>query len=282
MNWIPENLCNVISEFIGGVIEGFGELINNIFFWIVDTAVQNSYVQNAQKMLVALSFALISLAVVKIVSSGYLTETDYDSDADPFNLIIRIAETTAVISCSGWIFDFTLQLSKDFASDLIKSTQVSGFADQTQALMDASPISAIGNIAFPYYLFLIVILVALVIFTVISGLRGGELIVMKLFMPLFALDMLTPSRERWNNYFMGYMLAFFSYGVQVLFFTIALKSYASASYTSPEYMVSALVWIIVAIRAPKFLERYLYKSGVSSAASSGLRMVIQTAAIKAV
>lgn len=280
MNWITENICNFMTDFLGGAIEMYGECINNIFFTIVNAAVSNTYVVNAQKMLILLGFALISVMVVKIVISGYLLETDYDPDADSFNLIVRIAETTAIISCSGWIFDYSLQLSKDFAEDLMRSTNVTGFSNQTQSLLDAGLISAAGNIVFPYYLMILVLFFAVIIFAVMSGLRGGELIVMKLFMPIFAVDLLTPSRERWNNFFMAYMLAFFSYGIQIFFFMIALKSYVSTSFSDPIYMISALVWIIIAIRAPKFLEKYLYKTGISSAASSGLRMVAQTAIMK--
>ena len=104
---------------------------------------------------------------------------------------------------------------------------------------------------------------------------------MKLFMPIFAIDLLTSSRERWNNFFMGYMLAFFTYAIQILFYTVAMKTYVSASFSNRMNLVAACIWMIIAIRAPQFLEKYLYKSGVSSAASSGIRMIAQTAMFKA-
>lgn len=281
MSWITENILSVITDFIGSVIEFFGELINNIFFYIVDMAISSPYGQNAQKVMVAVGFALVSLMVVKIVMSGYLLETDYDSDADPFDLLVRISETTAVISCEGWIFDFTLQLSKDFASDLISSTNVSGYSSQTQSLIDAAVLANTGASTSTYVILILAILIATIIFMFVSGLRGGELVAMKLFMPIFAIDFLTSSRERWNNFFMGYMLAFFTYAIQILFYTVAMKTYVSASFSNRMNLVAACIWMIIAIRAPQFLEKYLYKSGVSSAASSGIRMIAQTAMFKA-
>lgn len=281
MSWITENILSVITDFIGSVIEFFGELINNIFFYIVDMAISSPYGQNAQKVMVAVGFALVSLMVVKIVMSGYLLETDYDSDADPFDLLVRISETTAVISCEGWIFDFTLQLSKDFASDLISSTNVSGYSSQTQSLIDAVVLANTGASTSTYVILILAILIATIIFMFVSGLRGGELVAMKLFMPIFAIDLLTSSRERWNNFFMGYMLAFFTYAIQILFYTVAMKTYVSASFSNRMNLVAACIWMIIAIRAPQFLEKYLYKSGVSSAASSGIRMIAQTAMFKA-
>lgn len=281
MSWITENILSVITDFIGSVIEFFGELINNIFFYIVDMAISSPYGQNAQKVMVAVGFALVSLMVVKIVMSGYLLETDYDSDADPFDLLVRISETTAVISCEGWIFDFTLQLSKDFASDLISSTNVSGYSSQTQSLIDAAVLANTGASTSTYVILILAILIATIIFMFVSGLRGGELVAMKLFMPIFAIDLLTSSRERWNNFFMGYMLAFFTYAIQILFYTVAMKTYVSASFSNRMNLVAACIWMIIAIRAPQFLEKYLYKSGVSSAASSGIRMIAQTVMFKA-
>lgn len=282
MSWITENMCDFIADLVGGFVETYGELINNVFYWIVELALENQYLQNAQKALTAVSLALIALMVVKIVISGYLLETDYDPEADPFNLIVRIAETVAIISCSGWIFDYTLHTSKDFASDLIGSTTATGYAEQTQSLLSVETVVGGGTAVFSYFVMLLVVLVIFVIFTVVSGLRGGELIAMKLFLPVFALDLLTTSREKWNNFFVGYMFAFFSYSIQILFFTIGMKSYLSVTFGHMEYALSTAVWMILAIKGPKFLEKFLYQTGVKNAASSGIRMIIQTAAIKAV
>lgn len=281
MNWITENIINFITDLVGGAIEFLGDIINNIFFTIVQYAVESPYGINAQKVMVSMGFALLALNVVKIVTSGYLLETDYDPDAEPLDLVVRIAEATAVISCSGWIFDYVLQLSKDFASDLIDSTGVTGYSQQTKALLDPSIYGGSLSLS-TYVIFICLILIAVIVFTVVSGLRGGELIAMKLFLPIFAIDLLSTNRERWNNFFLGYLMAFFTYAIQILFYTIALKNYMSANLTSPLYFIATAVWMILAIRAPRFLEKYLYKSGVSSAASSGLRMMVQTAALKAV
>ena len=102
-----------------------------------------------------------------------------------------------------------------------------------------------------------------------------------LFAVIFALDLIHANRERWNNFFMAFLLAMFSYGFQTLFYILSLKSYASASINDMGYCLSAIGWLIMAIIGPHFLEKYLYKSGVSKAAGSGLRMLAQTAMIKA-
>ena len=281
MNWLSENICDFLRDAMGGVIEYFGEYVNNIFIKMVDFNNSNDYVVGAEKFLIALGLALIGLVVIKQVLSGYLFETDYDADADPFNLIVRIAEAVAVITSSAWIFDLLFQLAKDFASDIVSSTDVTGASGEVQRLLDIDT-ADVGLSVLGFYFVLSVMVAALIVFMVISGLRGCELIAMKLFLPIFALDLITASRERWKNFLMGYLIAFFTYGVQILFFTISVKSMASIKFDEPQYFLGAIGWLYLAIKAPKFMEKYLYKTGVSSAASSGLRMVAQTALIAAV
>lgn len=279
MSWLLENVCDFISSAIGGTVDFFGELVNNIFYFIIDYGVNNAYVIGAQKLFITIALALIALVVLKIVTAGYLLETDYDSDADPFNLLVRIAETVAIIANSGWLFNFLLNASKDFTTDIIGSVAETGYADQTRSLVSVD-LSGMANMLLPYLAMIALMLVAIIIFTVVAGLRGGELIFMNLLLPVFALDLLTSSRERWNNFIMGYFTAFFTYGIQILLYNVALKSYATASYSEPLYFITAVAFLIMAIRSPKFLERYLYRSGVSTAATSGMRLMFQTVVMK--
>lgn len=278
MSWITENICSFLTDLLGGFIDAYGTFINNVFFSFVAIANTNEYYMNAQKLFVLLGLALVGLMAAKVVSSGYMLETAYDSEEDPFNLLIRIAEATAVISCSGGIFSYGLQMSRDFCDDLLNSTDITGFSGKTQELLQMTMTGS--NQVSAFIIMIVVLLIAAIVFSVMSGLRAGELLVMNLFLPIFAIDLLTNSRERWNNFIMGYVFAFISYAVQTLFFMIALKSYMSANYTNQSYMLSALIWIVVAIRAPQVIEKYLYQTGVSKAASSGLRMVVQIAASK--
>lgn len=175
MSWLLENVCDFISSAIGGTVDFFGELVNNIFYFIIDYGVNNAYVIGAQKLFITIALALIALVVLKIVTAGYLLETDYDSDADPFNLLVRITETVAIITNSGWLFNFLLNASKDFTTDIIGSVAETGYADQTRSLVSVD-LSGMANMLLPYLAMIALMLVAIIIFTVVAGLMGGELI----------------------------------------------------------------------------------------------------------
>lgn len=280
MNWITENICSALSDLITGIINLFGEMVNNIFYMIVKLNNYNAYVIGANKFFILLALSLAALLVVKQVLSGYVLETDHDPEADPFNLIVRTAESVAVICSSSWIFDTAMNLMKKLSKDLIGSTTEIGVKNQTIKLLNID--ETVLPAAVPAGIVLLLIMVvAFAAFTVVAGLRGCEVIAMKLFLPIFALDLIGTRRERWNNFFTGYMIAVFSYSIQILFYTIAMKCFVSATWKEPWYAIATICWLVLAIRAPKFLEKYMYVSGVSSAASGGLRLVAQSVVIKA-
>ena len=178
---------------------------------------------------------------------------------------------------------FTPCFSKHFTTDLVGSANAAGYSDTTTGLLGMDSAAA-GRSYSAYMLLVGFITIGTVIFSVVAGMRGAELVALMLFFPFFCLDMLTNSRERWNNFKMAYMFAAITYSFQILFFTIAMKSYATAATGSSGetslYWIGTIVFLIMAIRGPKTIEKYLYTSGVSNAAHSGIRMLVQTAAMK--
>ena len=135
MNWLTENFCAVLADVIGGFLDVFGDVVNNIFYWIIQVATENVYVINAERFTVSLATTLISVCVVKNIIAGYFLETDYDAEEDPFNLLVRIAQTEAFILNGNWIFNFLLNFSKHFTTDLVGSANAAGYSDTTTGLL---------------------------------------------------------------------------------------------------------------------------------------------------
>ena len=247
MNWLTENFCAVLADVIGGFLDVFGDVVNNIFYWIIQVATENVYVINAERFTVSLATTLISVCVVKNIIAGYFLETDYDAEEDPFNLLVRIAQTEAFILNGNWIFNFLLNFSKHFTTDLVGSANAAGYSDTTTGLLGMDSAAA-GRSYSAYMLLVGFITIGTVIFSVVAGMRGAELVAL------------------------------------MLFFPIAMKSYATAATGSSGetslYWIGTIVFLIMAIRGPKTIEKYLYTSGVSNAAHSGIRMLVQTAAMK--
>lgn len=275
MSWIMENIIAFLTDAIGGGIEFFGDVINNVYVGTVAWALSNVYYINAQKFITFTALGLIGLVVMYIVFTGYVMETDYDSEADPFNLIVKIALVTAVILNSGWIFNWLLKLSNDFTTDLIGAANAEGYSEITRSLLQVD-LSAMGTKILWHIFFLLIVFVAILVFTLVAALRAIELVGMNLLFPIFALDMLTNSKERWSMFFASYIINFFSYGIQVLFFMLAMKSYASSTTGYSMYTFSTIGFLIAAIALPQFLDKYTYKSGIGRAVSGGVRVVAQS------
>lgn len=278
-SWITENINEFLLDQITGLVQFLGDAINNIFYDIVDFANSNAYVQQAETAIMLISLALIGLQIAKMVLGGYILETSYDSDEDPFNLLVRIAITVAVITNSGWIFDYFMSVSKHFADDLLSSVSAGGAADTTNLLL-GTDIRALGLMAGTFLLAIVIVLISFIAFTVIGGIRGAELIAMKLAFPLFSLDLLSSGHERFTNFFTAYIVAFFTFSFQMLFYCLALASYASMTADAPVYFLSTMVWIYIAMFGPKSIEKYLFKTGLTQNASSGVRMIVSSAAMK--
>ena len=47
MNWLTENFCAVLADVIGGFLDVFGDVVNNIFYWIIQVATEKVDVINA-------------------------------------------------------------------------------------------------------------------------------------------------------------------------------------------------------------------------------------------
>ena len=134
--------------------------------------------------------------------------------------------------------------------------------------MDTAQSQSIGMI---FTLF--IILIGFIIFCVVAGVRGAELTLMKLLLPLFAVDLLTTNRERWNNFFTTYMITFFSYSLQLICFKMCSMTFMAINYDGDYSIrfVTVLGWLILMIRAPRWLEKFAYSSGIGNAAASTMR-----------
>lgn len=277
-SWITENIQAYMIDCINSIIAFMGSTLNNIFYDVIDHLNNSGAVQSAEKYIVAFSLALVPLAIGKIVLSSYVLDTGGDSDADPFDLVVRLCETVAAITSEVWVFDFLLQMSKDFANDLSGSTQLSGVSDTSTSLINN--VVGAGQIASSLTLMIGIIIIAFIVFSIVAGVRGGEIIALKLAFPFFALDLLTSSHERWNNFIMAYVIAFFTYAFQIMFFLLAVATYASASVGNSQNFIYTLVFLYLAMFGPKSIEKYLYKSGVTQSVGGGVRMLVSTVALK--
>lgn len=274
INWLYQNAIELAGNFMIGLTNLVGTSINNIFFDIVELNNESPYVSNAMTFTMLFSTTLLGFMAAKQVLDVYILEVNGDSDESPLNLLVRVSQALAVAMSSSWIFDTLLSFCKKFSKDLITSSET---VDVSVSL-NTSIVNASSDITLAsggIIVFMALLFVGYIVFTLVAAIRGGEVILMKILCPIFAVDLVTTSREKWNAFFSGYLSAFLFYSVQVFCFTMSLKYISFTTSGNIDNIVRCGAWLILAIKSPKILEKYAHTSGVSRAASSGMRLAAQ-------
>lgn len=274
-SWILKNILQGVIEFFNGVIELVGGTIGNIYNLMLDLNNNTSLISGAVTFTTAFAIALVSfIAIVKYLDS-YVFEVSDDVDEDPFNYMLKIAESTAFISCNGWIFNTLYKLSNNFYNDLLGSSGSVELPSTFIGLLTSALSNPTGKLA-AFAFMLCVVIIAFIINAVIAAKRAGEIILMKIFAPIFYVDLINTNRERFKNFFTGYVFTFVSYSIQMFCFIMALKSSVGIAISNMSYMWVTITWLTLTASAPKFLEKYIYNSGVGGAIKSGTRAAAQT------
>jgi len=273
-SWILNNILKGLIEFLGGLIDLVGSSIGSIYNFMININNSSTLISGAVTFTTAFSIALISLTAVVKYLDTYVFEVNNDPDADPMNYAIRIAQTTAVISCNGWIFNTLLEFSNNFYSDLIGSASSMEMPSNISTLL-ASCSSNLNATTAAFVVIIMVVILAFIVNTVVAAKRGAELALMKISAPIFFVDLMTTNRERYNSFIIGYLFAFISFSIQMFCFLMALKCCAAMVINDMGYVWASLAWLWLSISGSKFLEKYIYKSGVGGATSGGARMAAQ-------
>lgn len=269
MNFITKNLVNFALDTINGVLDFFGSIINTIFYEIVNLN-NNGIANSATVYTTALGVALVIFMGIKQYFDVYVMQTDGDPDEDPIEMIYRTTQSIAMIACNGWIFYELLSLSMNFADDLAGSVGSIDFTGKTRELVNVVVSSmTVGSSIFAWILLLMVI--AVIVFLVVASIRGAELILMKILFPVFAVDLLTTNRERWNTFLTSYLITFFSYGIQLFCFKMFQAQFINVTIDGPMNLLVTIGWLYLMIRSPKWLEKFCYHTGLSKATGSGVR-----------
>lgn len=270
MNWLTKQVCEFLSDLLGDFIVKFENAIVNIFENGADFA-QKSEVVGASKAVTLIAATLVVVMVAKEIISTYILEMDGDPDGDPFQLVVKASKALCLICCNEYIFDNVNLYSSTFIKDLNISVKPEKIFDSIDDFL-----KVITKITDPIIVIFVVIYAAFfVVLTIKAAIRGVELALMKILWSIFALDVITVSGERWNNFFTTYMVTFFGYGGQLLCFSLSIACFTRGLTGNYEELLYAAACMFFALNAPKFLEKFAYSSGLSKVARGGIMGTMQ-------
>lgn len=273
MNWVTKNIFGFISDLMSGILNVYGSMIGNIFETVADANLSSSLITNASAFTAVFAIAFLAVTAEKQYLDVYVFQTAGDPDADPLDLIVRVAQALAVIGSSTWIFNELMAFSKIFTNDLLKSAHEDDVYEHFLRLI-AEAADTVSEQSLGFLIAILLMLIGFIIFSVIAGIRGAELTLMKLLFPIFAVDLLTTNRERWKNFITTCVITVFGYSLQLILFKLCSMVFVQVDLGGGSAVKFATVigYLVLMIRAPKWLEKFAYTTGISNTATSAARM----------
>lgn len=270
INWLTKNLINgFLADIVKGTVEFVSQAIINIFDKDIEI-MSTKEVDAAVLVTTGIASVLIIVLAFKSIFSTYVTETDGDPDADPLQVWVKVSIALALINGNNIIFAILQTLSKKFTEDLVGSIKVENFFNAVGKLLIAkvnlTPLTVIQDIV----VFISVICVIILAFK--AGIRAGELMLFKITFPIISLDKIGSNNERFNSFFSSYIVTFFGYSIQLFCLRLAINR-ALSGMSSGAFInyFAAFVLFYLAIKTPKWLEKFAYSSGLGQIASNGMR-----------
>lgn len=269
MHWITSSIASFFSDILYGILDVIGDYINKIFALV---AAMNDIplLDKAMTYTTTLGLVLIVIIGIKKGIEIYILQVEGDAEEDPMDLLIRCIQGAAVVMTSAWIYKELIKISGLVTNDIVGSVTYKGFKDNTTSIL-GSIVSSMSTNGLIWIVMLLVLTIGIILFCFTAGIRGAELALGKILLPIFAVDLVTTNRERWNNFFSGYMVLAFGYALQVLSFKVFITLFASASFGNVTNIICCFGWLVLMIRAPRWIEKYAYTSGVGGAVKGGAR-----------
>lgn len=266
LGWLGENIFEALMETLNAWLDLFSGLIDGTFTMTVYVN-ETKHVGTVVAFTMTLAYILLITATLKQLIDIYGFHTSGDSNESPIEVIYRASVSSMLISVSEFFYSKFFEFSKKLGQDVETATAskaITSLADKIKSIM------VIENIIQGVTMTCI-ILIAIMIFFVIASIRGAQLILFRILFPIFAVDRSFTNKERWSNFLQAYIACFVGFAVQILCFNMFRLSFMDMSTSNIGVLSFSVVptfgWLLMAIKAPAWLDKYAFKSGVGESIS---------------
>lgn len=256
-----------IWNFIYKIIESFYVSTG----WITE----HSFIKAACSVTTGIAATFLVLLASKHLFTTYILEIEGDSEMNPLQFLVKASIALALIQMQNYLFYYFLKLSGVLYNEIIgiitiTPIDLSKVTNGTEYLVANKEL---GNVSAVYLNGTVIIIY--IGLTIKACLRAIELAIMKIMFPLFCCDMITPNRERWSSFSMAYLVTIFGYIIQVFCFKISIVMFIDGRSVSAMFEALALGYF--ALKAPKWLEKFAYSSGIGQSVAGAGRTIAMTA-----
>lgn len=250
---------SVFGGFFDKLISGFSTTLGDVM-GASTRVLEYPIVVSGIRYTQLLAFTLLVLKVMNEAFQTYILYQNGDPDADPTNLLIRTAQSVAVIATLPdivlFIFNFGTKLVLDVANLSTGETDILTWASMiTAALMTAG---------LPIIILCIVMVIMFLIVAIQSLIRGGELALMAVLGPIMALNLTADNRSMWSAWFKQLIIICTAQAIQLFMLKGALALVTTGVLTDTG-LLTVFAWLWVTVKVPKWLQQFSYSTGFTGA-----------------
>lgn len=263
----------LLTNFIVSIISSADNIINTVFNNLIDVCfnaeknlteiVGTQILDFSELKAIVLSFA-ISLIILKFLKKGfdiYIMWSEGDTDTPPLTFITYFVRAIVIAISFPVLYDWLIDIAKDFTNQILVSLNVSGQANLTTNLATVSTVGIFSAI------FGIVVLIMLFLLYIQFIMRGIEMFILKVGFPLACVGLVDSDK----GVFAPYVKKFFQSAMTVMV-QMALAKIVILLIVSDQ-LINAVAVLLVALRTPRFLSEFMLLSGNGS---SGISNMIHT------
>ena len=270
----------IIEDFFGGIVrktlEGMTDFGEDTFSYYLnfDKAIKSAAPSfSFDKLYTYMAALSLGIAIMLFLKKGfeiYILWNDGDSDLDPVVFLASFIKMTVVIVWFSLAYGYGVEVATKIFNRLLES--ITGNVTGKDFLAGLLNFVDINN-GFLFIIFIVVLLINAIRLVIQFFGRGLELFILRIGVPLAALDMLNADSVAWRAYVKKIIQITLTLELQIFLFFLSLM----IPIDGIKNFIFAIAIQLTAIKIPSFLSELLVASagngGLISKASSGAHLI---------
>ena len=264
MSFTSQLILNFLNDVFKELYSYVGFLITDLYEWVL-TANQTSEVAAVCLFTMMLGSVMLGVMVCKHVAGTYGLGTSGDPDQDPVEIIFKVALALGFMGGNSFIFNELLKFTIAVAKDVM------------HVMNNPGDIGLTGGEETSFAMFVMkgILVFGVIAFSITVCIRSAEITLSKVLLPIFAVDLINSNSERWNMFIFQYGMSFLGFVIQIFCYEMFVIKFGGIDLTNLKEYFVAIGWLVLAIKTPSILEKYVYATGTGRAISNGASRLSQ-------
>lgn len=257
-DFLQEGTFNFFSNFFELLISYFASTLADVMSTAMNV-LELPLVQNGVRYAQILAFTLLVVKAGSEAFTTYVLFENGDPDADPVGLLVRTAQSVAIIACLPWIVKEVFTFGSKVALD-VSALRAGEMGVEDWTYLSGAILSSFGSII---VIFAIIFVIMLLVVAIQASIRGAELALMSVLGPIMALNLTANNRSIWSAWFRQLIIICVSQALQI-FMLSGVVSLLTTQAVSGNGLLIVFGWLWLTIKTPNYVKQFAYSTGLTS------------------